>query len=90
MNNGTTEWPRKSPYATGQRRGHRSFDISVMRTGTEFKQIGVRLNRSGTLDLYYGDTAVYRGLALPGFTRLARAGLAGAPARAIERQSLGG
>jgi len=46
----------------------RSFDISVLRTGTEFTQIGVRVNRNGTLDLYYGNTAVYRGLVLPGFT----------------------
>jgi hypothetical protein len=50
----------------------RPFDISVMRTdgGTTpvFKQIGVRVNRNGTLDLYYGDTAVYRGLPLPNYT----------------------
>jgi hypothetical protein len=46
----------------------RSFDIGVLRTGTDFAQIGVRVNRNGTLDLYYGTTAVYRGLVLPGFT----------------------
>jgi hypothetical protein len=46
----------------------RSFDISVLHTGTEFVQVGVRVNRNGTLDLYYGNTAVYRGLVLPGFT----------------------
>jgi hypothetical protein len=49
----------------------RSFDISVLRTGTEFTQIGVRVNRSGTLDLYDGNTAVYRGLVLPGFVPFA-------------------
>ena len=45
----------------------RPLPISAMRTGTEFWQIGVRVNRAGTLDLYYGDTAVYRGLVLPGY-----------------------
>ncbi len=47
---------------------NRLFDISVLRTGDLFKQIGVRVNRNGTLDLYYGDTAVYRGVPLPGYT----------------------
>lgn len=45
----------------------RPFDISVLRTDTVFEQIGVRVNRNGTLDLYYGETAVYRGLVLTGF-----------------------
>ncbi|HOA60846.1 MAG TPA: hypothetical protein PLY00_10440 [Verrucomicrobiota bacterium] len=45
----------------------RPFDISVLQTGDAFEQIGVRVNRNGTLDLYYGDTAVYRALPLPGF-----------------------
>jgi hypothetical protein len=40
----------------------------VLRTGDVFKPIGVRVSRAGLLDLYYGDTAVYRGLALPAFT----------------------
>jgi len=39
----------------------------VLQTGDAFEQIGVRVNRNGTLDLYYGDTAVYRALPLPGF-----------------------
>ncbi|HRY51922.1 MAG TPA: hypothetical protein P5186_28150 [Candidatus Paceibacterota bacterium] len=46
----------------------RPFDINVLRTGDVFEPIGVRVNRNGTLDLYYGDTAVYRGLPLPGYT----------------------
>ncbi len=45
----------------------RKFDISVLRTGDTFVDLGVRVNRSGTLDLYYGNTAVFRGLALPGY-----------------------
>lgn len=49
----------------------RPFDISVLQTGDGFEQVGVRVNRSGTLDLYYGDTAVYRGLVLPGYTPFA-------------------
>lgn len=53
----------------------RPFDISVLRTDEgqtpKFEQIGVRVNRAGTLDLYYGDTAVYRGLALPNYTPFA-------------------
>jgi hypothetical protein len=49
----------------------RPFDISVLQTGGAFEQIGVRVNRNGTLDLYYGTTAVYRGLPLPNFTPFA-------------------
>lgn len=45
----------------------RSFPISVLRTGDQFATIGVRVSASGLLDLYYGDTAVYRGLVLPGY-----------------------
>ena len=40
----------------------------MLRTGADFELIGVRVNRNGTLDLYYGNTAVYRGLPLPGYT----------------------
>lgn len=46
----------------------RSLPMSVLRTGDVFKPIGVRVSRAGLLDLYYGETAVYRGLALPSFT----------------------
>ena len=49
----------------------RPFDIGVLETGEGFEQVGVRVNRNGTLDLYYGDTAVYRGLVLPGYTPFA-------------------
>jgi hypothetical protein len=66
--NGTTEVaPEISIRYRGSDVATRSFDIAVIRTGAQFKQIGVRLNRSGTLDLYYGDTAVYRSLILPGY-----------------------
>jgi hypothetical protein len=69
--NGTTEVaPEIAIRYRGSDVATRSFDIRVLRTDTEFRQIGVRVNRSGTLDLYYGDNAVYRGLALPGFTPL--------------------
>ena len=66
--NGTTEVAPE--IAIRYRNNHvatRPFDISVLRTDDAFEQIGVRVNRNGTLDLYYGDTAVYRGLVLPGF-----------------------
>lgn len=46
----------------------RPFPISVLRTGSDFVQLGVRVNRNGTLDLYYGNTAVYRGVVLPNYT----------------------
>jgi hypothetical protein len=49
----------------------RPFDISVLDTGGAFEQVGVRVSGDGTLDLYYGDTAVYRGLVLPGYTPFA-------------------
>jgi hypothetical protein len=53
----------------------RPFDISVLHTDDGltpgFKQIGVRVSRTGVLDLFYGNTAVYRGLQLPNYTPFA-------------------
>lgn len=66
--NGTSEVaPEISIVYRSSQVATRPFDISVLQTGDTFEQIGVRVNRNGTLDLYYGDTAVYRGLPLPGF-----------------------
>lgn len=67
--NGTTEVaPEISIRYRSNDVATRPFDISVLRTGDAFERIGVRVNRAGTLDLYYGDTAVYRGRPLPDFT----------------------
>lgn len=72
FDNGTTEVaPEIEIRYKTQSVATRAFDISVLRTGTVFEKIGVRVNRSGTLDLYYGDTAVYRGLVLPNYTPFA-------------------
>lgn len=66
--NGDTEVaPEISVTYRGNAVATRPFDIGVLRTGTTFKQVGVRMNRNGTLDVYYGDTAVYRGLVLPSY-----------------------
>jgi len=67
--NGTTEVAAEITIVYRSSQGAtRPFDISVLRTDDAFEQIGVRVDRNGTLDLYYGDTAVYRALPLPGFT----------------------
>jgi hypothetical protein len=39
--------------------------IDVLRTGNAFAQVAVRLNRNGTLDLIYGEHAIFAGLAVP-------------------------
>lgn len=52
----------------GNNAATRPFDISELDRGKAFEQIGVRVNRNGTLDLHYGDTAVCRGLVLRGYT----------------------
>lgn len=67
--NGTSEVaPEITVRYQGQDVATRPFPITVLRTGDLFKPIGVRVGRTGLLDLYYGETAVYRGLALPGYT----------------------
>lgn len=72
FDNGTTEVaPEISIRYRNLNVATRPFDISVLRTDDAFEQIGVRVNRAGTLDLYYGDTAVYRGLELPGYAPFA-------------------
>lgn len=43
----------------------RKLPIDALRTGDVFKQVSVRFNRTGTLDLIYGDTAVFANLSLP-------------------------
>ncbi len=65
--NGGGEAPAIDVSYKGDVVGTRKLDISVLRTGDGFADLGVRVNRSGTLDLYYGNTAVFRGLALPGY-----------------------
>jgi len=45
--------------------GSRKLPIDALRTGDIFEQVSVRLNRNGTLDLIYGETAIFAGLALP-------------------------
>jgi len=68
--NGGGEAPAIDIYYTGQLIATRKFDFSVLETGDSFVPVGVRMNRAGTLDLYYDTTAVYRGLILPGYTPL--------------------
>ena len=46
----------------------KKLNISAMRTGDAYANIGVRVNRTGTLDLYYGNTAVFYNLPLPNYT----------------------
>jgi hypothetical protein len=65
--NGGGEAPAIDARFGGLEAASRKFPISVLRTGDLLVDIGVRLNGNGTLDLYYGNTAVYRGLPLPEF-----------------------
>ena len=45
----------------------RKYPISVLRTGEEFVDVGIRVQADGTLDLYYGNTAVHYNLQLPNY-----------------------
>ncbi len=62
------EAPAIDVFYKGREVATRKFPIAVLRTGDAFVQVGVRLNRNGTVDVYYGDTAVYYKLPLPNFT----------------------
>jgi hypothetical protein len=42
-----------------------NLTIDVLRTGNAFAQVAVRLNRNGTLDLIYGEHAIFAGLPVP-------------------------
>jgi hypothetical protein len=66
--NGGGEAPAMDILYKGDVVASRKFDFSILDTGDAFVQVGVRVNRTGTLDLYYENTAVYRDLPLPGFT----------------------
>jgi hypothetical protein len=68
--NGGGEAPAIDVRYKGEQVATRKLDISVLETGDSFVPVGVRINRVGTLDLYYSITAICRDLPLPRFTPL--------------------
>jgi hypothetical protein len=69
--NGNGEAPAIDVTYRGNPVATRLLPISVLRTGEVYADLGVRLNRNGTLDLYYGTTAIFHRVPLPAFVPFA-------------------
>jgi hypothetical protein len=65
--NGGGEAPAIDVRYGGTEAASRKLPISVIRTGDQFVDVSLRIKRDGTLDLIYGDNAIYANLPLPDF-----------------------
>lgn len=68
FNNAGGEAPAIDVFYQGEVVGSRKVPIAWLSTGDQFRQVFLRLERDGTLDLICGTNAIFANLQLPDFT----------------------